>query len=494
VATLKKDPFLAVSLIVVDGVTYSDLTNVWKRLLINMEQNLKSLEKLIISTSMQTSKGIRSLRPNVLRFCSSWTRDAYEELCENDEFFSRVAVNLGAKEGKVIFTNDEKRQLIESKFFFAGQNARWFFDYPVAEVIADIQRSLKEVFNKEDLLKGIIGDANSEAVNSLLCRSGEKEIPTITSEYIVRQLVRDIDDQALRNLLRFAHTPDGRKNPALDGWLLELDVLSAVRNGTFQSRTNKCDFGDGIKFLLGHALYEYNSSSDQFVDFFRDYPEEAKIKKFIVSWYLMNHLKDEEIMKILSNVTDREKIFKKFMKSDRTVNDRQAVNVFLEYVHPHFDSVFDNIPLQDRLAALNGSWFIPEVFNQGGYDCCQFCVGIDPVTKVPSSILLFKQITRNIHHELKVYYMTIFLNEFNEILGRVLGSKCPPVTRMQIAFVVPHDKVEGMPASTSWNKVGEPRKSLSRGAKILKIEENKRGKVQDELQVAYSLYGFKRLN
>jgi hypothetical protein len=37
-------------------------------------------------------------------------------------------------------------------------------------------------------------------------------------------------------------------------------------------------------------------------------------------------------------------------------------NVFLEFEEcPHFDTVFNNIPMRARMAALNGFWLIPEV-------------------------------------------------------------------------------------------------------------------------------------
>lgn len=109
----------------------------------------------------------------------------------------------------------------------------------------------------------------------------------------------------------------------------------------------------------------------------------------------------------------------------------------------------ENLTMED--IEIN-NWFIPEVFNQGGFDCVQVRGHRDSPLA-----LRFVQITRQQCHLLRIYYMRICLNAFNEVL---LANHKPPITEIDIIVAYPTDLIARVPnpqLEQEWTIIGHPR-------------------------------------
>lgn len=83
---------------------------------------------------------------------------------------------------------------------------------------------------------------------------------------------------------------------------------------------------------------------------------------------------------------------------------------------------------QNKFGVANGSWLLPKLFNQGGYDAAQ--VMVPPQSTQPTCILVrFVQVTRSSTHTLKLQYMLALLNSLQDI-GFL-------IEKVEVVFVVP---------------------------------------------------------
>lgn len=163
----------------------------------------------------------------------------------------------------------------------------------------------------------------------------EKELVSFTSEYIARMLAILGDDIHLRVLEnnRFV-----RNNAVLDGWALAADFLHAVRTGRLLNKALNIEYPAAAppRLLPGGADLT-----------FRVAPREEGE----VAWHVYDfHRNAPKIEKLI----------------------------------------------QDRLLQPD-YWFIPEVFNQGGFDCFQIMCKDNG-----TFFIRFVQVDRNMKHPLKV--------------------------------------------------------------------------------------------
>jgi len=96
-----------------------------------------------------------------------------------------------------------------------------------------------------------------------------------------------------------------------------------------------------------------------------------------------------------------------------------------------------NFPLNlVRAEIVVNNWFIPQVYNQGGFDCVQ-------VIDVEGDLVLrFVQVTRNVRHDIKLQYMRICLNHFNQVL---VNGNLPVITRIHIVMLFPEEQLLLLP-------------------------------------------------
>jgi hypothetical protein len=109
-------------------------------------------------------------------------------------------------------------------------------------------------------------------------------------------------------------------------------------------------------------------------------------------------------------------------------------------------------------------WFIPEVYNPGGFDAVQVIAGRNQ----SPFVLRFIQVTRQSNHELKVDYMRIFLQKMNDERLRIHNRYHPNqqtpqvINEMEIVIVYPSDLLDRVPNPSNnvqWIIRGAPRKS-----------------------------------
>jgi Mrp family chromosome partitioning ATPase len=98
---------------------------------------------------------------------------------------------------------------------------------------------------------------------------------------------------------------------------------------------------------------------------------------------------------------------------------------------------------------LPGTWFIPERFNQGGYDAACYCGNISKTASTRTRarrILRFIQVTRSHRHDLKLQYMLAFLAHLNQ--GRNNNQR---VTTAEVVLMVPHTRMSqfGIPTDVT---------------------------------------------
>lgn len=119
-------------------------------------------------------------------------------------------------------------------------------------------------------------------------------------------------------------------------------------------------------------------------------------------------------------------------------------------------SFYRNEPVQINAAAdiVAGNFFVPDVYNQGGYDLVQVVPGL----VATPLILRFVQVTRREDHGIKLHYMRVFLNAVNTALAI---SGLPIITNIEVVMAYPTDLIDRVPdpqnAPAGWTVVGAPR-------------------------------------
>lgn len=97
-------------------------------------------------------------------------------------------------------------------------------------------------------------------------------------------------------------------------------------------------------------------------------------------------------------------------------------------------------------------WFIPAVFNQGGYDCVQLR------RQDNRWVLRFFQVTRSPRHVIKLWYMRTFLASFNEQL-----PNDEKVSEIDIVAVVPSNAALSYQPTAQWDVIGAFRPTRAAG-------------------------------
>jgi hypothetical protein len=466
ILNLLKSRYTGINLIVIDGIQSIHLTSTtcWCTVLKEITINLSfpNLEKSIIVTSLQSIFGIKEIKAWIGSsiFIPSWTAADYLPLCANDAVFDRIRGNCGDVVGKQL-SNDEKVRVLMDKYSIAGSNAHWFFDLTVEGVIKVINDSLRLVTNKKALLEGKMGNDSDFAMNALLCRVSESSRPTVTSHYVIRKLSQDITQELLQSMISFAQTMEGQRNPALNGWISELAVLSSITRGSFADKVFSCDADQNSVFHVSSIHYPFPNQPNQFIESLT----EENIFKFLISVYIRKSTDTQDsILKLLSleNQDSLEaNLLASGVKTDALDDEVSFPATLWRLIAAnHYDmyEILSRVDFKEKMDALNGVWFIPVVFNQGGYDCCQL------VIEHESLILKFMQIPRDLRFELKVGYMTTFLQKFNNIIPKALGFS--NVKKMEIAFIVPFDLVKAVPPMKSWDIITKRPKSEEEGLGI----------------------------
>ena len=209
-------------IVVVDGITKEGYTSFAQCLLLWCKG--KSERQVLIVTSAHVTIAAEQLQSSgtIIFDMSSWNIDQYRRACTNADFLARIASFLG--EG---FDTDEQ---ISNKHTLAGGCIRWMFGMDAKSAKNDIDAHLLNVSNFEELLQGSSGGRESTAINHLQCwypDANGKFKPFIVSQYVLRQLSGKCSLQSVTSCYRNSMVAC---NPALLGWVFELDFLAQLHH------------------------------------------------------------------------------------------------------------------------------------------------------------------------------------------------------------------------------------------------------------------------
>lgn len=126
---------------------------------------------------------------------------------------------------------ENRKRLIDEKYAVAGNCARFMFDYSYQEVMDEIEKTIEEVHGCYGLFES--GLRSSEALNTIVQvvkDANRRTHYSLVSAYVTRVISKGETPQGVERFLERAYNHVYTNfNPAFDGWMLELDFLTAVR-------------------------------------------------------------------------------------------------------------------------------------------------------------------------------------------------------------------------------------------------------------------------
>jgi len=171
-------------------------------------------------------------------FFDSWRIEEYQNAVKDEDFFNSIKENLDA-DFSLDNTND---QLIESKYYFAGNSSRYMFSYPTKKVIDLLNDSIECAQDIVQYIKFTIGDSSKEVINRLFSIYKIENIKkkSIISQYAFSQIGIKFGEEIIKNLYEVIKHDS---NPSMDGWFLEIWFFSCLN-------------GKGIK------IYDQNNNEE----------------------------------------------------------------------------------------------------------------------------------------------------------------------------------------------------------------------------------------
>jgi hypothetical protein len=354
-----------------------------------------------------------------------WTLAEYHQACEDPEFFLRVLPNLLTKSEEILlapaptpggagttvfnaYTAEQRGDLVRRKYGLAGHSARWMWDMDFADVQADITANIEAISDIQAMFNMSPGEKAASIRNTLIQRdpNGDPKVDdnlVFTSGFVARAIAA--------------------KNP---GWLPELHQLaSRVGNAAMQSHAVEADF-------LYAARHGRLTNRVRYVQG----PGDA----------LPQVLEEEE------TCGGDEMVELHPAPTGRVVNERPD-NTYSPTLQNTWVSFYYDVldPRRPNVARVHnaGTWMIPEVPNQGGFDAAQLCI---PDGSAP--YLRFVEITVQLNHSIKVDFMRTFLASLNTIRAE---AGLPDINHIEIVVILPDDIAVWHTAPSSWKLRGVPR-------------------------------------
>ncbi|KAG7388070.1 hypothetical protein PHYPSEUDO_013189 [Phytophthora pseudosyringae] len=156
----------------------------------------------------------------------SWTLEDYELAMANDEFFEHVKTKFTDTKEPLLW--EERKQLLEDKFFVVGGNARYMFECSVEEAVVELNKAIEATDNIEEYVKGTRGIFSSGAVNRLFSwyRGEGNAESSLLSKHVARKLAQMLGPSFVQKI-----SASLSMNPSLDGHLLELWFFAKLTHG-----------------------------------------------------------------------------------------------------------------------------------------------------------------------------------------------------------------------------------------------------------------------
>jgi hypothetical protein len=140
------------------------------------------------------------------------------------------------------------------KYYYCGNNARWFYDYSLERVLKEIATAIERVSNMNVLFKRDCGEKSKDAVNQL--GGGNLNRPLV-SQYVVRFLYEKYEHQ----FLEMAFQSDLYKdNGPFRGWIVETEfwhqvkVCSALKSPLCLERKSSSSAQSFLNFPCNNVL------------------------------------------------------------------------------------------------------------------------------------------------------------------------------------------------------------------------------------------------
>jgi hypothetical protein len=156
-----------------------------------------------------------------------WTLPEYRAACSFDLFFAEVYPKLTDKHhaNPTALTAAERNELLDNKYITAGFSCRYMFDFTTQHVIEDILTHFEYLAGPSMLISGLRGCRSNDSVSHLVFGFGFDN-GTPVSSLVVRRATRLCDEAFIRTVAEYSM---GITNPSLNDWVLEFDVLHALR-------------------------------------------------------------------------------------------------------------------------------------------------------------------------------------------------------------------------------------------------------------------------
>jgi KaiC/GvpD/RAD55 family RecA-like ATPase len=240
--------------VVFDGLdTKLDDYSLWRGVLKKVNKSLRSVTRTgyYFVSSIQSADIVF---PDLVvkRYFHHWDLAKYKDVCQNDNFFKSVVANLGGSL-LTVYTPEDRNQLIERKYAYAGVSARFMFDMTKADVITQIQRAMSSIKNFNDVRTLNLGASSTAAVNRILITDFTSEIcmPMLVSDYVRKLLTRF--KSTANDLVSATHY--FRDHPVMNGWVFDCDFMEAVREDALSDgRTRSIHYSSAGVATLGESL------------------------------------------------------------------------------------------------------------------------------------------------------------------------------------------------------------------------------------------------
>lgn len=336
---------------------------------------------------------------------TGWTEEEYLEAIKHEPFYKQVLPNL-LFSGEVVpeggYNQQEREDLVLRKFSIAGYSCRWMFDLSVEAVYNAIDLALKQVSNFNVLGEMLAGPRSVVAKNRLVMEDPkQRDLYRFTSALVAQKMAR-LKTADMPTLHRLVTTYGNR---AMQGQALEIDFINALDVDRIDNR---------VKYIEDPAAVPQNWSAEM------------------------------------------KKAPRMFQEAFETSFSRTSVHPDGRLVRFYHDVLN---PDQDMHLIVVGSWMAPDAVNQGGFDCVQLCADEGGLL-----YLRFAQLTVQLNHPIKVYFMRTFLEDFNR--RRAAAGQAQVCMVYEVVVILPMESAKEATPPWDWEIIGDQRTGTRYGANI----------------------------
>ena len=187
---------------------------------------------IVCSTSSRGKNTVVEDRANNVKNHNvySWSKDDCKAALKIKSIYEQAAPFLDAHI-EIDQCEPDIEEMAESKFHFSGGSCRYFFCFTTAEIISQIEESVRRAHKAVEYLTCEIGDQSDQVVNRLYSRYlNDESRPTssIISRYAAA-LLAIIQGPDLVD--RLCSALQGELNLSVEGWLFEMRFFSKLKRG-----------------------------------------------------------------------------------------------------------------------------------------------------------------------------------------------------------------------------------------------------------------------